>query len=100
MSDVKITDGPWKWQRQNGGYYYITGADYQGGGYEVAVLYGQENAANARAIACVPDMIEALQTLMKSYEIIAHKLGYDAELMIPHANARLALQKAGIDATS
>jgi hypothetical protein len=86
-----MTKGKWKTRiSQPGTMLEVVNEDRD---YVCSLLGGGEHKqANAQAIAAVPDMIEALQDLIKAHDL---KMGKSAiELRIELAKA--ALEKAGI----
>lgn len=68
MSEVKHTPGPWSYLRTTHPRgYIVTGRD---GIYDIAIVRDvggtPENAANARLIAAAPELLEALQGVLKA----------------------------------
>lgn len=89
------TPGPWQYSFEGGTVAFIVEAD----GTTVAKISTTENStahsalpANARLIAAAPDMLEALEAIVKSLA------DHDDEGMIEHAqqmiDARAAIAKA------
>lgn len=93
-----ITEGKWVYDSLDDGGHVIKERDHIG--RYLARTYqtkSDSSLANARAISCLPDMIEALQAIVAALD---GYLGKDliAQEGFPMDKARRALQKAGITA--
>ena len=64
MSDH--TPGPWAYENYGGTLHVFL--DNEGGTPSICKLVGNDKDANARLIAAAPDLLEALQNLLKVHE--------------------------------
>jgi hypothetical protein len=74
--NTQHTPGPWQFGTSSEGSFYkrnIAGAD----GYHVALTSSRDDSevdANARLIAAAPELLEALQTMLKHPDTMTAKL--------------------------
>lgn len=92
MSAVKHTPGPWYLAGDADGTMITTG------GQPIAVWPPQggtiEQCANARLIAAAPDMVRALELLLREHDALQMATGYKGDRWAAATYARSILKKA------